>query len=93
MARLKKSTSILAILSLIFVGTLIIFNQVFAAAIMCDDAAEWCEFLCEGDFQLGGCWESNGLIYCTYECQCWFPPPGFPPCPWSCPHDSDVCIW
>jgi hypothetical protein len=88
MARAKKSISILAVLSLVFVGTLIVFNQAFAYLPDCFSLKDYCEADCHGDGIIHDCWDDPywGWV-CWFDCEdC---NPYLPNCPFAqCPEDA-----
>lgn len=86
---MKKWTAFLAIISLLLVGTFVIYKEAFARPYDCGMIEDWCEGLCLGDFAIIICEDNYSYIQCQWTCEnishcIW-------PCPWGCGGVEGIC--
>jgi len=65
---MKKVISCLAILSLVAISVLLIYQEAFAIDLPCDTAEIWCEECPDSDFEIIYCWEGEQQTYCEFMC-------------------------
>ena len=90
---MKKWTAFLAVFSLLFVGTLVIYKEAIAKPYDCDMVESYCVACCSGNFSLSNCVDQGSYIECDWLCEDmsvygW-------PCPWceypGCPDVFGTC--
>jgi len=86
---MKKGIVFLAIVSLVFVGTLVTYKQAFARPYDCGMVEDWCLNECYGEFYLYSCQDCGSHIECEFDCL----DLGWPywPCPWSGDVTGGLC--
>ncbi len=86
---MKRWIGSLAIISLVVLGSIVIYKEALAITPLCDDLAENCGH-CGGNFIVDSCWQYNGLNYCQVRCEACPHPYWRPNC--NCICASAICI-